>query len=259
MRTAFTHRATRGPARELARTGMRERSGCGGRGNRDLDQALHARAQGEIKRLNGRIDQLQALGQRASEAAKRAQTASERGCTVSSAARWGRVDAARPLQNCPRGDEAIRCSARLYPAGSLRHAKNITAVSSSATHTTSFARWRIPEGCERSIQNDQLMMVPHASPLPDDAIVVNSTTGMIGMPVETPGGIIVRTLINSKIGVYSQIQVNESDIQRAQLTQENNNAQANARSTGSGRPTERTRCSTSSARAIRAGRNGIRT
>lgn len=83
------------------------------------------------------------------------------------------------------------------------------------------------KGCERSIQNDQLMMVPHASPLPDDAIVVNSTTGMIGMPVETPGGIIVRTLINSKIGVYSQIQVNESDIQRAQLTQENNNAQAN--------------------------------
>ncbi|MEJ0096551.1 MAG: hypothetical protein WDN46_25010 [Methylocella sp.] len=47
------------------------------------------------------------------------------------------------------------------------------------------------------------------------------------MSIETPGGIIVRTLINSRVKVNTLLQINDQDIQRAQLSQLHNCAQAN--------------------------------
>lgn len=51
-----------------------------------------------------------------------------------------------------------------------------------------------------------------------DVIVLNSMTGLIGMPVESPSGIIVRALINSKFGrtvAGTLLQINQSSIQQA--------------------------------------------
>ncbi len=83
------------------------------------------------------------------------------------------------------------------------------------------------KGCTWSMQNGQLQMVPENTPLPGSAFIVNSKTGMIGMPIETPGGIIVRTLINSRVKVNTLLQINDQDIQRAQLSQLHNSANAN--------------------------------
>lgn len=83
------------------------------------------------------------------------------------------------------------------------------------------------KGCTWSIQNGKLQMVPEKTGLPGGAFIVNSTTGMIGMPIETPGGIIVRTLINASVQVNTLLQINEDSIQRAALSQEVNSTQYN--------------------------------
>jgi hypothetical protein len=65
-----------------------------------------------------------------------------------------------------------------------------------------------------SIQNGQL----HMCALGDNIggpWEINVNTGMIGMPVQTLQGIIVRSLINPNIGVNSLIHLNNADIQAA--------------------------------------------
>jgi hypothetical protein len=48
-----------------------------------------------------------------------------------------------------------------------------------------------------------------------DPVKLNSLTGMIGMPTQQFGGILVRSLINSNIKIGGQVQINQADIQQA--------------------------------------------
>ena len=65
-----------------------------------------------------------------------------------------------------------------------------------------------------SYQNGQITMVPKGGSAPGGAIVLNSQTGLIGMPTQTLGsGIFARCLINPAIGIHSQVQINQGDIQ----------------------------------------------
>jgi hypothetical protein len=66
-----------------------------------------------------------------------------------------------------------------------------------------------------SYQQEQVTMVPKGGSSPGGAIVLNSTTGLIGMPSQTIGGILARCLINPSIKVHSQVQINQADIQGA--------------------------------------------
>jgi len=66
-----------------------------------------------------------------------------------------------------------------------------------------------------SIQNNKLQVLENNKTLPGDAFVLNSQTGMIGLPVQTVNGIIVRCLLNNKLRPGSRIQINQASIQQA--------------------------------------------
>lgn len=65
-----------------------------------------------------------------------------------------------------------------------------------------------------SIQNGQVQMIPNTGYRPGTAVVLNANTGMIGLPVQTEGGIQVRCLLNPNIKIGSLLQINNASIQR---------------------------------------------
>ena len=66
------------------------------------------------------------------------------------------------------------------------------------------ARW--------SVQNGVIKLIPLNGYLPGEAVVLNSTTGMIGVPEATDQGVKVRCLLNAKITVGNTIRINQGDI-----------------------------------------------
>lgn len=69
-------------------------------------------------------------------------------------------------------------------------------------------------GCSWWINQNKLTIVKNSGYLPGSAIVLNSRTGMVGMPTQTMGGIEVRCLINPEIKPGVRIQIDQSSIQR---------------------------------------------
>lgn len=67
-------------------------------------------------------------------------------------------------------------------------------------------------GASWSILNDQLQLVALNSYAPGLVVVLNSATGLIGMPRQEPDGIHVRCLMNPNIKVGRLIQLNNKDI-----------------------------------------------
>jgi hypothetical protein len=63
-----------------------------------------------------------------------------------------------------------------------------------------------------SYQGQQVNLIPVGGSKPGSAIILSSNTGLIGQPTQTTDGIFARTLINPSISVWSQVQINESDI-----------------------------------------------
>ncbi|MCX5516240.1 hypothetical protein C3941_19815 [Kaistia algarum] len=68
-----------------------------------------------------------------------------------------------------------------------------------------------------SIQNGEFQMIKNDESRPGDAIVVNSRTGMIGLPTQTLDGIEVRTLLNPQFKIGSIIQIDQASVQDAPL------------------------------------------
>ena len=68
-----------------------------------------------------------------------------------------------------------------------------------------------------TIKNDEVRLIGPQDVLPGGTVVLNAHTGMIGMPTQQIGGIMVRSLINPAIQVQGLIQINEGDIQRMEL------------------------------------------
>lgn len=70
--------------------------------------------------------------------------------------------------------------------------------------------------CTWSIQNNKLQLMPIDGNLPGQAIEVNGATGLIGLPEQTPDGIMVKTLLNPNVyAPDTLIHLNNSSIQRA--------------------------------------------
>lgn len=72
-------------------------------------------------------------------------------------------------------------------------------------------------GSQWSIQNGKLDMVHKDETKPGGPIVLNSQTGLIGMPLETLNGIYVRCLINPRLTdpVNKEIKIDQKSINRA--------------------------------------------
>ncbi len=69
-----------------------------------------------------------------------------------------------------------------------------------------------------SIQNNKLQIVKNTETMPGQAIVLNSRTGMIGLPTQSIDGIEVRCLLNPEIVPGKRLQINQSSIQQAALS-----------------------------------------
>lgn len=69
-----------------------------------------------------------------------------------------------------------------------------------------------------SIQNGQIVMISQTGYLPGEAVVLNSQTGMIGLPEQTEDGIKITCLLNPKIQIGTQVQIDEASVQRATVS-----------------------------------------
>lgn len=69
-----------------------------------------------------------------------------------------------------------------------------------------------------SIQNgDKLQIIALNGYMPGDAVVLNSNTGMIGLPEQTQDGIKIRSLLNPQILIGGRVQIDNKSIQQATL------------------------------------------
>ena len=71
--------------------------------------------------------------------------------------------------------------------------------------------------CSWSIQDGKIQVIKLASVLPNQAIQLNSKSGLIGTPEQTNDGIKFRCLINPMLAIGGKVQINEGDIQKAKL------------------------------------------
>ena len=63
-----------------------------------------------------------------------------------------------------------------------------------------------------SIEDYQLNVLAHTGVLPGEAVVLNSRSGMIGVPEQTIQGLMVRSLMNPQIRAGGKIQINNADV-----------------------------------------------
>lgn len=82
-------------------------------------------------------------------------------------------------------------------------------------------------GTTWSIQDGKVQVVERTGLLPDEAVVLNSKTGLIGTPEQTNDGIKVRCLLNPLLKIGSKVVINEEDIATAKLPDTSKDAQAN--------------------------------
>ncbi|KPH79313.1 phage protein [Bosea vaviloviae] len=68
-----------------------------------------------------------------------------------------------------------------------------------------------------TIRDQKLEIVKNDKAMDGQAFVINSQTGMVGMPVQTIGGIQVRMLLNSKVRPGTRLKIDQKSIQQAAL------------------------------------------
>lgn len=78
-----------------------------------------------------------------------------------------------------------------------------------------------------SVQDGLLQVVKLTETLPNQAIVLNSKSGIIGTPEQTNEGITVRCLLNPLLKISGKVMIDEKDVAEAKLPDTNTNAEAN--------------------------------
>jgi hypothetical protein len=71
-----------------------------------------------------------------------------------------------------------------------------------------------------SIQQGVLTLIPNDSYIPGTAVLMNSATGMIGVPEATEQGITVKCLLNPSLQVGHLVQINNKDITETSIKQQ---------------------------------------
>jgi hypothetical protein len=88
--------------------------------------------------------------------------------------------------------------------------------------------WRVFENIARSkradvsYQQGQLQIIGHKNTIPGDAFVLNTNTGLIGMPTQDINGIMARSLINPSIKINTLVQIAQALVQGTQFPIKNN-------------------------------------
>jgi hypothetical protein len=77
---------------------------------------------------------------------------------------------------------------------------------------THMAEWSTKNGFRWSTQHGNLTLVPVTGYRPGEAVVLSSTTGLIGTPKADQGGVTVRCLLNPNIVIGGLIQLAHDDI-----------------------------------------------
>jgi hypothetical protein len=72
-------------------------------------------------------------------------------------------------------------------------------------------------GTQWNLADGKLNFVPKLSYIPGDAIALNAASGMIGFPVQTIDGIVVRALLNPNIRTGRLLQIDNASIQTTTL------------------------------------------
>ncbi|WP_248322041.1 hypothetical protein [Caballeronia sp. Sq4a] len=79
--------------------------------------------------------------------------------------------------------------------------------------TRDYARdWAAKNGFRWSIQNGQAVLVPVTGYRPGEAVVLSSTTGLIGVPEATSDGVHARILLNPLVRIGCLVQIAQADI-----------------------------------------------
>lgn len=66
-----------------------------------------------------------------------------------------------------------------------------------------------------SIQDDKLQILKSTDTVPGQAFILNTQTGLIGMPTQTIDGILVRCLLNPRIRPGTRIKIDQKSVQQA--------------------------------------------
>lgn len=113
----------------------------------------------------------------------------------------------------------------------VMNAKGVTTGSVEVDDTQKLPRGKVMYGMSRdymrqssysggsswTIQDGVVKVIPLAGVLPGQAVVLNSRSGLIGRPEQTNTGIKFRCLLNPFILVGGALQIDQNDIQEAQL------------------------------------------
>jgi hypothetical protein len=120
---------------------------------------------------------------------------------------------------------------QIETAAKVMRSKGIESGYIETDETTALPRGKVLYGMARdylrqsaqssaaswTIQNGVLQIVPLTGVLPNEAIVLNSKTGLIGQATQTNTGIKFRSLLNPFLLVGGAVQINEDDISEGQL------------------------------------------
>lgn len=80
--------------------------------------------------------------------------------------------------------------------------------------------WANKYGYRWSMQNGQFVVIPLTGYRPGEAVVLSSTTGLIGVPEAQPDGLHARALLNPMIRIGGLVQIAQSDINQITLQQQ---------------------------------------
>jgi hypothetical protein len=80
--------------------------------------------------------------------------------------------------------------------------------------------WASKYGFRWSVQNGEFVLVPITGYRPGEAVVLSSTTGLIGVPEATQDGVRVRALLNPLIRIGCLVQIAKSDINQLTYQQQ---------------------------------------
>ncbi|MDR6377323.1 phage protein [Paraburkholderia caledonica] len=72
--------------------------------------------------------------------------------------------------------------------------------------------WAAKYGYRWSLQNGEFVVVPITGYRPGEAVVLSSSTGLIGVPAATQDGVVVRALLNPRIRIGCLVQIAPGDI-----------------------------------------------
>lgn len=74
--------------------------------------------------------------------------------------------------------------------------------------------------CSWSIQNGKVVVIPLKGYAPGEVVVLNSKTGLVGVPEATPNGIEARCLLNPYIQVGGRVQINQAVLTNTTVKQQ---------------------------------------